>query len=309
MKTPRKEKSPSAGWDPWYDSYLKYRLDVEKKAAGTVRDMRCTLRRVSRWMHGHGVEQPLWQLSLQVYLTWMEAERQAEELAPSSLSKCMIHLNGFLNYSFRAGRSECNVLDGFNLLDAGGSLEEPRWLTEEEAHRLVEACPSKNAAERRERMMVLLLYGCGVRTDELCQIRLQDVDRERQELFIHRAKKDRQRTIPIPSVVYTELLAYLQERGGQRGYLFRSQKGRRVCPHVVCSVIRRAAARAVLGEGVTPKVLRHSFATHLMDRGVNLAVIASLMGHRSPQETGVYLHAKRQNKEAAVEYLNGGASS
>ena len=173
----------------------------------------------------------------------------------------------------------------------------------------MEACPCKNAEERRERMMVLLLYGCGVRTDELSQLRVQDVDRERQELFIHRAKKDRQRTIPIPSMVYTELLAYLQERGGQRGYLFRSQKGRRVRAHHICGVVGGAAARATLDAGVTPKVLRHSFATHLMDRGVNLAVISTLMGHRSPQETGVYLHAKQQNKEAAVEHLNGGSSS
>lgn len=308
MKTQRKAKTPSAGWDPWYDSYLRYRLDVEKKAVGTVRDERCTLNRVSQWMHDHGVEKPLWQVSLHVYLTWLEAERQEEELSPGTLSKCLIHLNGLLNYSFRAGRSECNVLDGFSLM-VTGRQEEPRHLSEEEAQRLVQACPSKNAAERRERMMVLLLYGCGVRTDELCQLRLQDVDHERQELFIHRAKKDRQRTIPIPSVVYTELLAYLQERGGQRGPLFRSQKGRQVRSHTVCGVVERAAARAALDDGVTPKVLRHSFATHLMDRGVSLAVISSLMGHRSPQETGVYLHAKQKNKSAAVEHLNGGTFS
>lgn len=308
MKTQRKGKAQTTGWDPWYDSYLKYRLDVEKKAAGTVRDQRCTLNRVNQWMQDHEVGKPLWQLSFHVYLSWLEAERQREELSPRTLSKCVSHLKGFLEYSFLAGRSECNVLDGFHLQDAYRSVE-PRYLTEEEARRLVEACPSKNAEERRARMIVLLLYGCGVRTDELCQIRLQDVDHERQELFIHRAKKDRQRTVPIPSVVYTELLAYLQERGGRRGHLFRSQKGRRVRAHYICGVVGGAAARAALDSGVTPKVLRHSFATHLMDRGVNLAVISTLMGHRGPQETGVYLHAKQQNKEAAVEHLNGGASS
>jgi integrase/recombinase XerD len=64
-----------------------------------------------------------------------------------------------------------------------------------------------------------------------------------------------------------------------------------------------------LDAGVTPKVLRHSFATHLMDRGVDLAVIASLMGHRSPQETGVYLHVLEQNMEEAVQRLDEGATS
>lgn len=298
---------PQDGWDAWYDSYLHYQQDVQKKAAGTVRDVRCTLKRVSSWMHGHGAEKPLWQLSLTVYLSWLEAERLAET-SPRSLEKYLSHLRGLLDYSFRAGRCECNVLDGFALQDVKRPAK-PRWLTVEEARRLVDACPSKTEAERRERIIILLLYGCGVRTDELCQIRLQDVDRERQELFIVRGKGDRQRTIPIPSVVYTELLAYLQERGGQRGYLLRSQKGKRLRAHAICRVVSEAATRADIKGGVTPKVLRHSFATHLMDRGVDLAVISSLMGHRSPQETGVYLHVLEQDKEGAVEHLNQGGAS
>jgi integrase/recombinase XerD len=62
---------------------------------------------------------------------------------------------------------------------------------------------------------------------------------------------------------------------------------------------------------VTPKTLRHSFATHLMDRGVDLAVLASLMGHRSAQETGVYLHGLPGRRESAVKLLtrNGGGAS
>ena len=70
-----------------------------------------------------------------------------------------------------------------------------------------------------------------------------------------------------------------------------------------------AAARAGLRSGVTAKTLRHSFATHLMDRGVDLAIIASLMGHRSPQETGVYLHVLPHRPEAAVRTLPMGERS
>lgn len=68
-------------------------------------------------------------------------------------------------------------------------------------------------------------------------------------------------------------------------------------------MVSAAAQAAGLSGMVTPKTLRHSFATHLMDRGVDLAVIASLMGHRSPQETGVYLHALPGRRENAVKLL------
>ena len=71
----------------------------------------------------------------------------------------------------------------------------------------------------------------------------------------------------------------------------------------VCEVVSAAGKRAGLKQAVTPKMLRHSFATHLMDRGVDLAVIASLMGHRSAHETGVYLHRLPGRAEAAVKLL------
>jgi integrase/recombinase XerD len=71
----------------------------------------------------------------------------------------------------------------------------------------------------------------------------------------------------------------------------------------VCEIVTAVAERAGLRVGVTARTLRHSFATHLMDRGVDLAIIASLMGHRSPQETGVYLHVLPQRPEAAVRTL------
>jgi site-specific recombinase XerD len=64
--------------------------------------------------------------------------------------------------------------------------------------------------------------------------------------------------------------------------------------------------RAGLSRDITPKTLRHSFATHLMDRGVDLGIIASLMGHRSPQETGVYLHVLPSRKARAVTHLQQG---
>jgi len=72
----------------------------------------------------------------------------------------------------------------------------------------------------------------------------------------------------------------------------------------VCAIVRAAAQRAGLPDDVTPRTLRHSFATHLMDRGVDLAIIASLMGHRSPQETGVYLHVLPGRAQSAVNKLS-----
>jgi integrase/recombinase XerD len=213
------------------------------------------------------------------------------------------HVRGFLEYAWRAGRADRNVLDGFALAD-DHARREPRSLTVEEAEQLVRALPSATFVQRRDRLVVLLLYGCGLRTSELCALNAGDIHRQRRELTVVKAKGDRPRTIPIPDGVFTELLAYLLERG-QRGALFRTIARRRRLRAVdVCELVSTAARRASLSDDITPKALRHSFATHLMDRGIDLAVIASLMGHRSPQETGVYLHVLPCRREAAVRTLN-----
>lgn len=180
----------------------------------------------------------------------------------------------------------------------------PRFLTLEQARQLLEACPAGNRQERRDRLILLLLYGCGLRTSELCQLDLADADLERQELVVRHGKGDRARRLPVPEAVWTVLLAYLAERKGRRGALLRTwQKRVRLRVVDVCEVVSAAGRRAQLPE-LTPKMLRHSFATHLMDRGVDLAVIASLMGHRSAQETGVYLHRLPGRAEAAVQCLS-----
>lgn len=289
--------------DPVLEGYLAYLRDVGRKTPRTIIDVRCTLKQASAAFALSHPGAPLWKLALADVLAWIETQREAGRKA-SCIAKNVSHLRGLFDYAWRSGRAVRNVLDGFSVLD--GSRSEPRSLTVEEALRLVDACPAASAAERRERVMVLLLYGCGLRTSELCGLDIAHVDRERYELIVAKAKNDRPRTVPIPAGVYTELLAYLLERG-KRGALFRTAKrGRRVRSQDVCEVVAAAARRAGLEGAVTPRALRHSFATHLMDRGVDLAVIASLMGHRSPLETGVYLHVLPGRREAAVRKLPGG---
>jgi integrase/recombinase XerD len=294
--------------DPLIEGFLSYLTDVGRKTPRTVIDVRCTLGRVAEGMRAHHPGVPLWHLSLQDFLHWLERERQAGRTA-TSLAKYVSHVRGLLDYAWRSGRSERNVLDGFQLQDAQPRTA-PRSLTLEEAQRLVAACPQSDSIQRRDRLMILLLYGCGLRTQELCSLDIGDVNRERRELQVLHAKGDRPRVIPIPDGVYTELLAYRLDRGGKRGALFRTTAhGRRISAKDVCVVVRDASRRARLEGLVTARTLRHSFATHLMDRGVDLAVIASLMGHRSPAETGVYLHVLPQRREAAVRLLGKGAQS
>ena len=290
--------------DPLIEGYLSYLAKVGRKTPRTIIDVRCTLRRA---IAGLASDVPLWQLKLEDYLHWLEAERQKGS-TETTLAKYLSHVRGLLEYAWRSGRSQRNVLDGFSLKHTI-RRGPPKSLSLEEAERLIEATAVPGATARRDRMVILLLYGCGLRTDELCSLDVAHVNRERHELLVFKAKGDRPRAIPIPETVYTELLAYLLDHG-KRGALFRTTiRKSRLRVNDVCEIVRAAVRRASLPDYVTPRTLRHSFATHLMDRGVDLAVIASLMGHRSPQETGVYLHVLPGRTEAAVGKLIVGGHS
>mgnify|MGYP001027512600 CR=1 FL=1 len=288
--------------DPWLEGYLAYLRDVRRLNDRTIIDCRCTFKKVSAFMSEARPDKPLYKLDLNDYLYWLNAQRD-QGRSEATIAKDLSHLRGLLDYAWRSGRSDRNVLDGFSIKD-NVARKEPRSLTLEEAKRLVEACPHSTPLERRSRIVVLLLYGCGLRPFELCNLNVNDVDVERQEIFVRKGKGGLQRSIPVPSAVWTELLAYLVERGGKRGPLFKTLiKKKRLSVRDVGGIVKEAAARASIEGKITARTLRHTFGTHLMDAGVDLAVIASLMGHRSPAETGVYLHVLPGKREAAVDAL------
>jgi integrase/recombinase XerD len=292
--------SAGASLDPLIEGYLTYLDKVGRKTPRTIVDVRCSLRKAVAGLAAIRPGVDLWRLRLEDFLRWLEEMRQ-EGRTETCLAKYLSHIRGLLEYAWRSGRSERNVLDGFSLQHTIKRVV-PKALSLEEAEQLIRVTGG-SAASRRDRLMILLLYGCGLRTSELCALDVADINQERHELVVRKAKGDRPRSIPIPEGLYTELLAYLLAHG-KRGPLFRTQARRqRISAKDVGGVVSAAAKRAGLRDGVTARTLRHSFATHLMDRGVDLAIIASLMGHRSPHETGVYLHVLPQRPEAAVRRL------
>ena len=104
------------------EGYLEYLSEVARKARGTVRDVRCTLRRVSQAMERLAPQRPLWKLGLSDYLRWIEEERLFGR-GGASLNKNLSHLRGFLDYAWRSGRADRNVLDRFQIQDDGKRKE------------------------------------------------------------------------------------------------------------------------------------------------------------------------------------------
>lgn len=170
----------------------------------------------------------------------------------------------------------------------------PNYLTPEEAQRLVEA-PFQGRHAARNRLLLELLYSCGLRVSEACQLPLRAIDNENQLIEV-RGKGQKIRWVPYGRAVEEALRAYLpvretlyKPRRGAEAYLLLSQKGGPLTRIQAYYIVQAAARAAQIEKPISPHALRHSFATHLLMAGMDIAILQRLLGHAAMTTTQHYL--------------------
>jgi site-specific recombinase XerD len=279
--------------DPLMEGYLEYMTTVERRAAGTIKDIRCTLRRVSEAMAQHHPDKPLWELKLTDFIAWLEQERR-RGYSPLGLCKNVSHLRGFLDYAWRSGRTNRNVMADF-FPEYRCAAKEPESL----------AVPRTDTVlGLRDRAMLTLLYATGIRAGECAGLIEEWVDLDERTIRVL-GKGNRERVICLNARVLEALRVYRQARGPQlsREAFFRTKAGRPINRKVVYERVKKYAALAGITKRVTPHTMRHTCATHLVQHDVNLVVIRDLLGHRQITSTQIYLHTTAHDmKELAKNH-------
>jgi integrase/recombinase XerD len=169
----------------------------------------------------------------------------------------------------------------------------PSVLTIDQIERLLEAPDTRTTLGSRDRSMLELGYGAGLRVTELCQLRLDDV-RDDERLLLVRGKGGKQRMVPYGRPAEKALRHYLGRsrhelaRGRVIAELFLNRQGRPISRVGFFKNLRRYAAAAGIGIKVYPHMLRHSFATHLLQGGADLRYVQELLGHADISTTQIY---------------------
>jgi integrase/recombinase XerD len=170
----------------------------------------------------------------------------------------------------------------------------PRALSKPDATALVESAGDESPRAWRDRAMLELLYGSGLRASELVGLKPADVDLMAQ-LLVCRGKRDRQRLVPIGDAARRALATYLERgrprlvRGSDPGALFVNSRGRALGRQGLWRIVR-SHARVVGIRGGFPHALRHSFASHLLEGGADLRSVQALLGHADIGTTEIYTH-------------------
>lgn len=178
----------------------------------------------------------------------------------------------------------------------------PRVLSPEEVARLIDA-----ASNLQARVILMLLYSTGIRRSELVRLRVQDIDSERKIVHIRQGKGGKDRDVPMCPKLLETLREYWRWKK-PKTWLFPRGIAKRgdhehLTDRAVWYAVAEAARHAGLKKRVAPHMLRHSFATHLLENGADLPTIQVLLGHADLEATSIYLHLSRRHLETTVNPL------
>ncbi|HEX2029956.1 MAG TPA: site-specific tyrosine recombinase XerD, partial [Actinomycetota bacterium] len=277
------------------ERFLDY-LAVERGLSRNTLDAyRRDLARYAEHLGGRGVEDPV--AAGEEDIAAFVAVLSASEYAPgkgyraSSVARALAAVRSFHRFLVREGESAADPAEGVARPKVPRNL--PRPLSVDEVAALVAAPGDDGPVALRDRAILETLYGAGLRISELVALDVDDVDLEEGSVRAL-GKGSKERVVPVGRYAVRALDAYLVRgrpalaRAASRGALFLNRRGGRLTRQGCTNVIKIMARRAGITKRVTPHMLRHSFATHLLEGGADVRVVQELLGHASVATTQIY---------------------
>lgn len=283
------------------DRYLRHLEAVRGLSPHTIRNYRTDLAQFLRWLAA--AEVPLAGLARAHYRQWL-AELQRSGAADASIRRRASTVKSFIRRLRVTGELPADPLRLASI--PRGPRRLPKPLSQEQIEALLQAPDPETPAGIRDRAVIETLYSCGIRISELAGMRLADYQPDGRG-FIVRGKGDRERAVLLGAPAERALRAWLRDgrpamatdRSGDALWL--NQRGGRLSVRAVQLALKRHAAAAGLPADIHPHLLRHSFATHMLDGGANLRVVQELLGHASVSTTQLYTHVTESGKRAAID--------
>ncbi len=205
----------------------------------------------------------------------------AENLAESSSSSIIVFLSA-VKYAYSSIFKK-DITSGIKRPKREKKL--PTVLTKDEVKRLFEILNNK-----KSKLMISLIYACGFRVSELTSLKIDDLDFEEKTGQLKQAKGRKDRIFNIPNFLIDDLKKYVKtQREKNSKFVFSGQKGKLTSRNIQ-KIVSKAANRAKINKEVHPHTLRHSFATHLLENGVDIRKIQELLGHSNLATTQIYTH-------------------
>jgi integrase/recombinase XerD len=294
-------KPGEARADTTFDDYLTY-IRVERRLAGhTVESYARDLTRLAAFAEASGVSATqLGRDDLEQFVR----DLLSGGLAPRSVARLVATVRGYFKHLVREGRIEANPADDLRAARPWPTL--PKFLSVDEVEALLSAPDASTPGGLRDRALRELLYATGLRVSELVGVKASDVNLAAGYLACT-GKGDKQRIVPVGDEAVAWMRRYqasarpLLTGGRSAGTLFVNQRGGALSRVGFWKILKGYGRKAGLRRDLSPHVLRHSFATHLLDRGADLRAIQVMLGHADLSTTQIYTHVLETRMKALYD--------
>lgn len=286
----------SGGFDELKELFLRYLAAEKGLSVNYQLSVRQSLESLERFLQEKGIPAgDVGEESLACYLR----ERMRRGLAASSLRIEMVHIKIFFRFAAARGYLAADPAALLEVPRTGDSL--PETLDAGTVAQLLEAVDSSDLPFGcRDRAMLELLYGSGLRVSELVALRAEQIDWSEGFLRVT-GKGGKTRFVPLGTASLESLRAYMARaralllgKAKPSPFVFLSRRGTGLTRERIRQILRRRAGEAGVSEHVFPHMLRHSFATHLLENGADLRVIQDLLGHADLSTTQIYTHVEQK---------------
>ena len=290
-------------WDYWIALYTRTHCVARGLRPNTIAAYLATLEQFRLYVRVRLADRSPEAITPADVLSYVEHLRRERENGDSAVNRQVTVLKCFYRAMVAMGHLEAraNPLAHFPTMKAR-ARKLPVVLSEAEIQRLLDKPPTDTILGLRDRALLAVLYGTGIRASECAQLTEGDVDLDEQTVRVT-GKGGHQRTLPLNAKVTAALRTYRQVRGMvlPECAFFQSRSKKALTRNAIYDRVRKYALAAKIPKRVSPHRVRHSFATHLMRRGVDLVTLRDLLGHRQITSTQVYLHVTAEDLRHAAD--------
>ncbi len=285
------------------ESFLKY-LQFEKRySPHTLTSYENDLTGFERFIDQHFPGTTLADATHAVIRNWI-VSLVDEGLSPDSVNRKIACLRSFYKFLLRREMIERDPMQKIRVLKTARKL--PQFLSEAEMARLLDHVTfEKGFAGCRDRLILELLYGTGTRLNEIIELKSTDIDLPSRTLKVL-GKRNKERVVPFAVSLKKVIGDYLNEKNSaglknDQGYLIVTDQGKKCYPMLIYRTVRKYLDLFTTVEKRSPHVLRHTFATHLLNKGAELNAVKDLLGHTSLAATQVYTHNSIEKLKAVFD--------
>jgi len=284
----------SASMDSLVERYMNDLRVEAGLAINTLEAYRRDLQKLQFYLHAKGLRS-FAGVTRQTISEFLGHLRRSNH-APSSTARCVAALRGFYRFLSKEGFMQESPMIGVSRPRPWMRL--PKTLTQRDVTHLLELTDGSRPEGRRDAAMLELLYATGLRVSELVNLRLSQLNLA-VGYVLAAGKGAKQRVVPMGDMARQKIRLYLDKTRGallkkhESQHVFVTRRGRPMSRQGFWKLLRARAKQAGITTPISPHMLRHSFATHLLDRGADLRSVQAMLGHASISTTQIYTHVER----------------